>query len=493
LISSFLNRFNITPVLNAAIGAAVGYYILFNIHFVLIIIVISIFLFTLCLFRVLSSLKEKFNDEQSKILRLMYVCFVALTGGLIIGLSAANAGSSDVRFGIPDNNITAIEGVLLEDPRIISGGRAMALVSLRRCAGAAGLRASASGQMTIFFSQTNAGKLMEFGRGTTIFTEGLLRSADNYTFSAESLHVVKPASSIERLRTGIRNKFISIFKDETWGGLSLALLLGIRDNLDSDFTVSYRNAGLSYILALSGMHLAILTALIAFVLKKPLGLKASLIIGAIIIILYCFFVGPMPSLNRSALMYILGVIAIIFALPKKAISILALSFLIQIIFTPAAGNTLSFILSYLALLGILIIGKALSSIFKGKIPDFILQPLAISCGAFLATAAVCSFTFGIISPIGIVAGLAIVPLTTVFMIGSIIWLLLNIFSISFLLTFPLNLLYQLMESIASLAGKVSGISANPFFILIFSIVLIFVIIIFEYKKRVSMLKLQPFL
>jgi hypothetical protein len=96
-------------------------------------------------------------------------------------------------------------------------------------------------------------------------------------------------------------------------------------------------------------------------------------------------------------MYVLGVVTILFALPRKAMSILALSFLIQIMITPAAGNSLSFILSYLAMLGILIIGKALPSLLAGKIPDFILKPLSISTGAFLATAGVCGFVFGIIA------------------------------------------------------------------------------------------------
>jgi competence protein ComEC len=174
-------------------------------------------------------------------------------------------------------------------------------------------------------------------------------------------------------------------------------------------------------------------------------------------------------------------------------SILSLSFLIQILFTPAAGNSLSFILSYLALLGILIIGKALSSLFSGWIPDFLLQPLSISCGAFIATAGVCSFAFGIISPIGIIASLFIVPLTTVFMIGSIVWLVFDLFSLSFFLSYPLSFFYNLMEIIASIAGGVPGISVNPFIILTVSLVLSLLIVVFELRRRQNLLKIKPFL
>jgi len=501
-----INRLRLTPVLCSAFGASAGFYILFHAPFVAIVSVLIILLVLLCFFRVLSSLGVLFqNDAQILMnthaalnikpqnLRLTSVCVAAFVIGIFLGLSAANAGRNDVVFGISEKNVTAAEGVLLDDPRIVSNGSAMATLYLQRCAGDGGLRASSSGEITVFFPKVNAEKLKQFGRGTTVFAEGSLRySSYGLSLSAQSLHIVKPAPQIERIRTGIRLKLNSRFEENNWGGLALALLLGVRDNLDPDFTALYRKAGLSYILALSGMHLAILTALITFLLKRPLGLKASVIAGSALIILYCILVGPMPSLNRSALMYILGVIAILGALPKNSMSILSLSFLIQIIITPADGNTLSFILSYSALLGILITGQAFSFLLSGKIPNFILQPLSLSVGAFLATAGICSYTFGFISPAGIFADLLIVPLTTVFMIGSIIWLFLDFFSFSFLLSLPLSLLYRLMESIASVTGNLPGISASPVLILGFSVFLSVLMVILESLRRKTLLTLQPF-
>ncbi|MDR0465266.1 MAG: ComEC/Rec2 family competence protein [Treponema sp.] len=493
-----INRLRLTPVLCAALGAAAGFYILFRAPFAVIVSVLILFLVTICFFRVLASLDSSVKTRcllsaKPRTLQLTSVCAAAFTIGLFLGLSAADAGRSDVYFGINENNITGVEGILLDDPRVLQSGSAMAAISLHRCTGNKGMRASASGEITVFFPQVSAEKIKQFGRGTTVFAEGALRSSlYGWSFSAQSLHILKPAPSIERMRTDIRLSLSKLFEDEKWGGLALALLLGIRDNLDSNFTAQYRDAGLSYILALSGMHLAILTALIAFLLKRPLGLKASAITSAALIILYCLLVGPMPSLNRSALMYILGVIAILGALPKNSMSILSLSFLIQIIITPAAGNTLSFILSYLALLGILITGQAFSFLFAGKVPDFLLQPLSLSAGAFLATAGICSFTFGIISPAGIIAGLLIVPLTTIFMIGSIIWLFLSIFSLSFPLSFPLSLLYNLMESTASVTGNLPGVSANPYLVLGLSLALSVLMVVLEYRRRKAMFKLQPF-
>jgi len=489
MVNKFLSTLSLPPLFFAAFGTAIGFYFLFYTHIGVVITVVSLMLVTLCLFRVLSSL-----DEHHRVLHLTAVCTTALTVGVFLGICAANAGYSNVDFGIPENKVTGIEGVLLEDPRIISGGKAIVTLSLKRTAGSGGLRTNGRGEITVFFTQESSAKLKSFGRGTAVFAEGRLRSSDTgWTYSAESLHIVKPAPAIERMRTNVRLNLIDRFDGKQWGGLALALLLGIKDNLDTNLAALYRDAGCSYILALSGMHLAVIAALIAFLLKKPLGLNLSAIAGAVIIVLYCFLVGPMPSLNRAAIMYLLGVAAILGALPRKPLSILCLSFLIQIVVTPSAGNSISFILSYLALAGILIIGQPLCSLFCGKVPDFLLQPLSASCGAFLATAGVTGFVFGIIAPVGIVAGLVLVPLTTVFMIGSMVWLAFDFISISGFLSFPLSLLYRLMEKIISVAGDLPGISANPLLVLILSLILSLSIIFFEIKRSDSALRLQPFL
>jgi competence protein ComEC len=504
MVIQFLKRLSVTPVLYAAIGAVIGFYILFHAILPVTITVLLLFTATFIFLMVLSSIDLQSSTLSAstlsaRALKLYSICAVALTVGIIIGICAAQSGQNKVTFGLPENKITGIEGVLLEDPRIISGGKAIVSVSLRKCAAGSTLRVAGSGEITIFFTQENAEKLKHFGRGTIIFAEGSLRSNErgnagrSWSVSAKSLHVLEPPPPIERMRTGIRLNLIKRFGGKPWGGLALALLLGIKDNLDTELAAMYRNSGLSYILALSGMHLAILAALITFLLKKPLGLKASAICGAAIILLYCFLVGSMPSLNRAAMMYILGVLTVIGALPKKPMSILALSFIIQIIVTPSAGNSISFILSYLALVGIFIIGKPLSSLFAGKAPDILLQPLAMSCGAFLATAGVCGSTFEILAPVGIITGLVMVPLTTVFMIGSICWLVLDFLSLSAFLNWPLSVLYRLMEIIASVSGKIPGISTGALLIIIFSLALSLLIIAFEHRRRLSLLRPEPFL
>jgi competence protein ComEC len=241
------------------------------------------------------------------------------------------------------------------------------------------------------------------------------------------------------------------------------------------------------------MHLAILVSIISFLLKKPLGLRLAAIAGAVIIVAYCFIVGPLPSLNRAAIMYLLGVTAVLGMLKRDMLSLLCMAFLIQLIFVPASGFSLSFILSYLALAGILVIGKAINGALLGKIPAFLLQPLSASLGAFLATAGVSAWFFNDLRPVGILAGLILAPFATVFMVLSIAWLGLDFITpaLSFLPGKILSLLYWLMEKTAALAAAVPGIKANPFFIILLSLLMIAAIIWLD-RRRLIAGRLEPF-
>ena len=497
-------KITINPVLCAACGTAVAFYclhpLLYNglIRSETLLVILFIPIVPLSLFRVLASfpLSDK-KQPPARLIRLVSVRIAAFAAGLALGIGAGVRSVPITHFGIPEDTITGISGIVLDDPRPVSGDRAMAVVSLRMVMGQGGVRATAAGDITVFFREENVDRLREFGRGTEVFADGNLRAGTGaYTFSAESLHVTASASPLDRFRTGLRLGLTQRFfrGDGQWGGLSLALLLGIRDNLDTTLAQQYREAGCSYILALSGMHLAVLIAIISFLLKKPLGLRAAALTGAGIIIVYCFIVGPLPSLIRAALMYLLGVVAVLGMFKRDVLSLLCMAFLIQLAVTPLAGHSISFILSYLALAGIIIIGGMIGNVFKGMVPPVFLQPLAASLGAFIATAGVMAFFFNDLRPIGIIAGLILAPLTMVFMVGSMLWLVLDLIHplVSSLMGYPMSLLYWLMEKTASLASYVPGIQANPFAVLPLSLALVGLLVWLDYRCRAAASRLEPF-
>jgi len=365
---------------------------------------------------------------------------VAVVCGVIIGIVSVS-GTAQFVPGLPVEKIVSVKGKLLDDPRSFASGigqdpaeeRGMAMVELTETGTMQGaIRCSARGRVPVFFPAGTMPRLRDFGRGAVVYVEGrfLPAGAENNAGGAEpvpgfrssSVHVIKPAPVLERMRSSVRGAIISRLKQKNWGGLAAALLLGTRENLEEGISQSFRNAGLSHILALSGMHLAFLSAILAFVLRKPLGRNVSLIAGFAFIILYVFLVGPQPSLVRAAIMYGMGCFLILTGTVRQSLAVLCAAFLVQILWEPSSAHSVSFILSYLALAGILVLSGPLLAIFRGRLPGFLAVGIGASTAAFLATAPFVALFFGILRPAGIIAGLFAAPLSGLFMALSLLWL-----------------------------------------------------------------------
>jgi competence protein ComEC len=399
-----------------------------------------------------------------------------LAAGISLGAAArAQAVRAAPAFGLPGEKIIALRGILLDDPRTLKGGRGMGTLALEEAAGKDGIRASSRGQIPVFFPEEAIPRLKTFGRGSRVYIDGALidsSGAEGPLFRARSAHVMESAGAPDRLRTIIRLNLLERLSGRPWGGLTLALLLGIRDNLDHELAAAYRNAGCSHVLALSGMHLGILSLVIAFLLKKPLGLKPAALLGALLILLYVYLAGVQPSLERAAIMFLLGTLLVLANLSRNPLSLLGLTFLVQIVLRPVSGDSISFLLSYLALGGILLVGEAIHRLLRGFIPEVLSGPLSASLGAFIATAGISAAFFGVLRPIGIPAGIAIVPLTTVFMVVSMVWLVLSgIFPlVASPLGFILSFLYDTLSRLVGAAGRAWGMEVSaPFWIFCVSI------------------------
>ncbi|MDR0601163.1 MAG: ComEC/Rec2 family competence protein [Treponema sp.] len=513
----------LTPAVSAALGAALYYYSagLFGDGgfagraFFIIFFCSSLVSF----FRVLGEAPDFFFDnavnenrvtaygsgkELPRIFRFAGRLAAAFAAGIVIGAGAQAAAPRGPFPGLRPETVTAVSGTLAEDPRAVQGGRGMGRIELVYAVNGAGVRAGARGSLPVYFPEENVVQVKEFGCGCTVYVEGdfIVPAEDGRGgpyFRAVSVHVTSPASPLEQLRTGVRQRLVKLAGtadagEDGWSGLSLALLLGIRDTLDGDLASAWRDAGCAHVLALSGMHLAVISAMVVFLLKKPLGLKAAAVLCAVFVTAYVFVVGPQPGLNRAAIMYLLGTIAVLGSFHRVPLNLLAVSFLVHIVLYPGSGTGVSFILSYLALFGILIIGEALRELGRGKIPEMFLGPLSASLGAFIAVAPVTAYWFGVLRPVGIAAGIFVVPLAVMFMAGSVPVLALTAVSPAAgrALSPALSVLYRAQEKIVRLAAAVPGVSPGPAPVLAASLALSLTVLFLAYRSRRGRNRLLPF-
>ena len=273
-------------------------------------------------------------------------------------------------------------------------------------------------------------------------------------------------STVLRLRAFLRFYLMRLLSG--WGSagaLLLALLSANRDFLILPVSEAFRNAGLAHVLALSGMHVS-LVSLAALQMgsifgKKSLAIKFSLVS----IIFFVWFAGAAPSLNRALGMMILIIIGKSLGLQPPMISVLCTMLIFHIAVKPDDALSLGFMLSYGALAGILIFGSAVFDILNGKIPPKILGSFSASIGAQTFTAPIVISKIGVLAPIGIIASIVVSPLISAFLIlglGAIFISLLFPFT-GFIFSYFLNAFYDLIFFIIRTFALFPPMTADSFF------------------------------
>lgn len=214
-----------------------------------------------------------------------------------------------------------------------------------------------------------------------------------------------------------------------------ALLCGDKTSLSKSVIQAFRESGASHILALSGMHLGIIYAILHLCLM-PLGnSKVAEIARSTTIIaccwVYCLAMGAGPSLVRAWIFVSVNEICKLVPERKNnAATLCAGALCIQLIFNPQNINNIGFQLSYLAVIGIIVIYPHLRDLypqrkgFKG-IMYRIWEGAALSISCQISTAALVYHSFGTLPSHFMLTNILSLPLTSLLMISAVAYIALS--------------------------------------------------------------------
>ncbi|RFS24084.1 ComEC family competence protein [Chitinophaga silvatica] len=213
-------------------------------------------------------------------------------------------------------------------------------------------------------------------------------------------------------------------------GMAEALLIGYKQDLDKQVVSDYSTTGIVHIIAISGMHLALLYSSLLAILKVLPKRKLFMLLQAAIIlsVLWAFalLTGASASVLRAVVMATMLVIGkfVIKQYSNSFNAFIASAFLL-LSYDPYLLSDLGFQLSYLAVAGILIVYQPLyqSIKIKNKWIDLIWQSVAISLAAQLFTTPLSLFCFHQFPNYFLIANLITIPLSTIAIYGEIILLL----------------------------------------------------------------------
>ncbi|MCX7023190.1 MAG: ComEC/Rec2 family competence protein [Spirochaetes bacterium] len=354
----------------------------------------------------------------AKMPKLAGALCLAVACGLVLGVAARfseewrKAGAG---FGLPVGRVARVEGILVRDSAPIRGGTRY-LLELDACSDTFGAGASAGGRLVII--ATPAGRGME--AGTHVAVEGRFspeQAGDGFISFNPRLAILSEPTGFRGIRAVV---FRSLESAASRVGtvstpLLKALLLGIREDLDRETQDLFKRAGCSHILALSGQHLSVLASLAIALSSPALGSFVALGAATVLVAAYAAVVGAEASVLRGALMFTLMALGRLRGRPNSPLNALAASFVIQASLFPETAFQWSFILSYLAMAGLVKLAPAFDFALKPRIGAGLSAAFSASLGATVASFPFCAVAFGAVYPGGILAATAAGPVSALFL------------------------------------------------------------------------------
>ncbi len=233
--------------------------------------------------------------------------------------------------------------------------------------------------------------------------------------------------TMQRLRDNIERRFSAF----AWRERSVleALLLGDRRHLAADTREAFSASGAMHVLAVSGLHVGIITHILLWVVtlggwRKPLYeerkrryFQVVVVSGALIF--YAFLTGLSPSVCRSVLMFILLCIGSLVRSTQSRYNDLAASAVIILLARPLSLMMSGFLLSYSAVLSIIRFYPSLRlKRQKNKFVSGLWDLVVVSICAQLGTLPWTIFFFHRTSNYFILTNLGVLPLVETLLIPT---------------------------------------------------------------------------
>lgn len=209
-------------------------------------------------------------------------------------------------------------------------------------------------------------------------------------------------------------------------GLLVGMVLGIKEDLPSEFKKALQKTSTMHIVVVSGQNLTLLGGfLITFV--SLIGRKKTLILTLIFLIVYSIFTGLQIPVLRAVVMFGFASIAQILGREEESFWILILTALLMLIYNPNWLMSISFQLSFLATVGVVVLAPEMSREFR-LIPDILRQDLTMTTAAQLMVLPIIATSFHQLSLVGILVNSLILFTVPIIMVTGMITLLISLLS-----------------------------------------------------------------
>ena len=272
------------------------------------------------------------------------------------------------------------------------------------------------------------------------------------------------------------------------GGIAVALVTGLRDGVGESIEETMRIAGLSHVLSISGLHMALVATTVFFLVRALLALSPALSLrhpikswAAVPAVLaatyYLMLSGNEVPTQRSYIMTLTVLVGVMVGRPALTLHSLALAALVVLIFTPwsildpgaqmSFAATLALIAAYERFGRRLLVAEGQGPVrIRSMVLRYAAALVLTSVAAGLATAPFAAFHFQRLAPLSLLANLAAMPLVSfIVMPAGLVGAMLMPFGWDEpawkVMGWGIDLMRDVAEWVAAIPGADSGISAVP--------------------------------
>lgn len=278
------------------------------------------------------------------------------------------------------------------------------------------------GKVELFSYASNPGEYDEqsyqYGKGIVLALK-----------ETELQRVYEPIFPIREMLHRLREYLAKVYDDiltEGNASLAKAMVLGDKEDLDAEIKQLYQQNGIAHLIAISGLHIAMIGGSLYRILRKRIGgyvLPAG--IGIVFIVLYGMMTGLSGATMRAVLMIIISIGAEFSGRRYDLLTAMSVALLFMLLQNPYQLTQAGFLLSFGAVFGIAVIYPVFPRLFSDM--PHIVEGLFVSISVQAAILPVLLYFFYEFPIYGVFLNIIVVPLMGVLLALLIFGVLLGSF------------------------------------------------------------------
>lgn len=250
------------------------------------------------------------------------------------------------------------------------------------------------------------------------------QSGDDYEIAYTQTHGLKDLPAVWR------GKLINILDSAFPGkeaGFAKALLLGQKWDIDYKTKTDFQVSGISHIIAVSGLHISILFALVYQLTGKRRLLTA--LVGIPILLGFVAIAGFTPSVVRAAIMQGLMMLALLLDKEYDSPTALAFAALTLLVCNPMVITSVSFQLSVGCVAGIILFSQPIREwlmdkkrlgMWNNRLTRFLAGSVSVTMGSAVFTTPLVALYFGTVSLVSLLTNFAVLWIVSIVFYGLIV-------------------------------------------------------------------------